>query len=287
MKDFLAKLGRIIHWIGFSASLLIALTLALSITDFSNPILTVLLGTAFSLFPTLVTWAIRFLLTGNTSIAPWKHQSATLLNVPADSSINETVMTVSQADQVPDSTELFDPRAQNYLENIDSPEKHAIWLKENWLINYHGVEIEKDDYLVMRAIARDLAEISIKNGDFDKAWGLLHEEQSACFSHANKAKFNAEQMFELISPIAIKRANLLRIEGNFLEALNQIIYGHLMGGKRTSTLKKVQTYFQRCKFKNTEFSELTEFIDSHNHAVHLREIQLFVDEAKRRNEKLS
>jgi hypothetical protein len=277
MKLFLAKLGAFIHWFGFSVSLLIAFTLATSSTDTNNPIITFVLATVFCLIPIVVTWGIRFMLSGNRSIFPWSKKLSPGRVASAETTIDK-VFANSQEEQALENTEELNPREQNFWENVHSPEKHQIWLKENWEIDYYGKKLWKDDYLVMRAISRDLAEISIRNGEFDKAWGLLEEEQTACLNHANKSDWNAEQAFALISPIAIKRANLLRIEGNYIEALNHIIYGHLIGGKRTTTLKKVQTYFKRCNFESATFNELTEFIDNHDHAVDLREIQLFVNE---------
>lgn len=130
------------------------------------------------------------------------------------------------------------------------------------------------DYLGFAAIASAKAREAEKNGEHDKAWGLLHEVQTHYLNHAEENNFTIVQMLGLISPIHKTMANILRKEGKHLDAMSHIIYWAASNDRQLKEQdKKIPAYFRRLKYKHTTLEDVQAYIKSIKGKPDFHEIQ--------------
>lgn len=127
-------------------------------------------------------------------------------------------------------------------------------------------EFQQNDFLGKAADVGHKAKEAIKTKQYDEAWRLYHEQKSFYMQHANRSGFTAKQTLALDASIHEELANILRLENKHKDALVHIVYWVLSGDdhpiKRHQ--QKLQSYFNRCKFKNTELSEAENTISSNS-----------------------
>lgn len=119
-----------------------------------------------------------------------------------------------------------------------------------------------DGFLGKAAKAGHDAKASIKAQEFDKAWRLFHEKKSFYVKHANMSGFSAKESLSLISNVHEDFANILRIEGKDYDAFLNILYWIIASSERPIKRQeqKLSTYFNRCKFKNTQLEDVKNYI---------------------------
>jgi CRISPR/Cas system type I-B associated protein Csh2 (Cas7 group RAMP superfamily) len=125
-------------------------------------------------------------------------------------------------------------------------------------------EFQKNDFLGKAAEAGHKAKAAVKSKKHDEAWGLYHEQKSFYMQHANQSGFTAEQALALDASVHEEMANILRLENKHEDALVNIVYWVMASpGQPTKRhQQKLQSYFNRCKFKNTTLSEVSRTIDA-------------------------
>ena len=120
-----------------------------------------------------------------------------------------------------------------------------------------------EDYLGKAADAKINALQSVKEGKYDKAWGLFQNQKKYYIQHALECKFTEHQMLALEVSVDEHLANILRLEGNHGGAFLSIMRWVVFSGKTTKAQeKKLSAYFNRVKLKNTTIEEVRKFIDS-------------------------
>lgn len=114
-----------------------------------------------------------------------------------------------------------------------------------------------NDYLGKAAINKHQAKAAIKAKKFDVAWRLLNEQKTYYMKHANCSGFTKAQVIALDGTVHEDLANILQLEKNHIDALVNIIYW-AMSGTRTKKahVRKLTTYFNRCKFEQVSLSVL-------------------------------
>jgi hypothetical protein len=122
-------------------------------------------------------------------------------------------------------------------------------------------EMIKRDHLGKAAEAGRKAKGAIKNKKYDEAWGLLHEQKFQYMEHANLNGFNMEQTLALDADVHEHLANILRLENKHKDALTHILYWVAAQNHRPkkSHEKKLASYFNRCKLKNTTLEDAFAF----------------------------
>lgn len=60
--------------------------------------------------------------------------------------------------------------------------------------------------------------------EYDKAWGLYHEQKMLYMQHANRSDFTNRQVLALDSQVHEDLANILRVEKKNDNALTHILY---------------------------------------------------------------
>ena len=125
-------------------------------------------------------------------------------------------------------------------------------------------ELSENDFLGKAAEAGHKAKAAVKENQYDEAWGLYHEQKSFYMQHANCCGFTARQALALDASVHEDLANIMRLEQKNNDALVHIVYWVLTGAD--SPIKrhqqKLQSYFNRCKFKNTTLAEAQEELSS-------------------------
>jgi hypothetical protein len=125
-------------------------------------------------------------------------------------------------------------------------------------------DFSKHDYLGKAADADHKAKAAVKAKEFDKAWGLYHEQKLFYMQHANRSGFTKRQVLALDSQVHEDLANILRIENKNDDALVHILYWVIANNdmpiKRHQ--QKLTAYFNRCKFGNTSTEEAINFATS-------------------------
>ena len=113
-------------------------------------------------------------------------------------------------------------------------------------------------------MAREFAEKAVKDKQYDKAWGLYNEQKILYMQHANDVSFTAKQALSLDGTVHEALANIMRLEGKHQDALVHIVYWLLTNSDWPINRhqQKFQSYFNRCKFKNTTLAEAREVISS-------------------------
>lgn len=125
-------------------------------------------------------------------------------------------------------------------------------------------DFQENDFLGKAAEAGHQAKAAVKDKQYDKAWGLYHEQKSFYMQHANRSGFTANQVLAFDASVHENMANILRLEKKHEDALVNIVYWVLAGVDRPIKRhqQKLKSYFNRCKFKNTELTEAERIIAS-------------------------
>lgn len=105
------------------------------------------------------------------------------------------------------------------------------------------------NHLGKAAVARGEALQAIREGEHDKAWGLLHEVKSHYLDQARFYGMTARQALALDASVHKHLANILRKEGKHEQAFIHVLYcyGATGGGLNKSEAGKFRAYFNRCK----------------------------------------
>lgn len=118
------------------------------------------------------------------------------------------------------------------------------------------------DYLGQAAVAGRNAKEAAKAGEFDKAWGLFHEQKQLYLCHAQSQGWSARHTLALDASIHEDLANILRLEKRHKDALADIVYW--VAANRHRPIKKhadkLRTYFNRCKLKNTTLEDVEAYL---------------------------
>lgn len=127
-------------------------------------------------------------------------------------------------------------------------------------------ESRKNDYLGKAAEVGHKAKAAVKAKKYDEAWGFYHEQKSFYMQHANRTGFTAKQALALDASVHEDMANILRLESKHKDALVNIVYWVLAGSDRPIKRhqQKLQSYFNRCKFNNTNLAEAAKRIEEQN-----------------------
>ena len=122
-------------------------------------------------------------------------------------------------------------------------------------------DFRKDDYLGKAANVGHKAKIAVKEKEYDKAWGLYHEQKSFYMQHANRSGFTKRQVLALDSQVHENLANILRAEKKNDDALSHILYWIIANNDKPIKRhqQKLAAYFNRCKFENTSLQEAVQF----------------------------
>lgn len=122
-------------------------------------------------------------------------------------------------------------------------------------------EFSKNDYLGKAAIAGHEAKAAVNAKEYDKAWGLYHQQKELYMQHANRSGFTKRQVLALDSQVHENLANILRIEKKNEDALAHILYWVIANNDRPIKRhqQKLAAYFNRCKFENTSIDEAIRF----------------------------
>lgn len=115
-------------------------------------------------------------------------------------------------------------------------------------------DFQKNDFLGKAAEAGHKAKAAVKSEKYDEAWGHYHDQKSFYMQHANRTGFTAKQLLALDASVHEDMANILRLENKHQDALVHIVYWVLAGVDRPIKRhqQKLKSYFNRCKFKNTQ-----------------------------------
>ena len=124
------------------------------------------------------------------------------------------------------------------------------------------------DWLGKAAEIRREVKATMKSGDHDKAWRLLHEEQECYTRHASRHRWTNTQLITLTGSIHEHFANILRKEKKDDDALAHILYW-VKSDKRPEQYQatktheaKVRTYAKRCKFDQIPLDEIMRYAKS-------------------------
>ena len=122
----------------------------------------------------------------------------------------------------------------------------------------------REDYLARAAQAGHEAKAAVKAKEFDKAWGLYHEQKSLYLRHAQRCNFTKHQILALDSEVHENLANILRLEGKHEDAFIHILYWVIAQAQRPIKRheQKLAAYFKRCKYENTDMEEVLRFTRS-------------------------
>jgi len=123
-------------------------------------------------------------------------------------------------------------------------------------------DFQRNDFLGKAAEAGHKAKTAVKSEKYDEAWRHYHEQKSFYMQHANRSGFTAKQALALDTSVHEEMANILRLESKHEDALVNIVYWVLAGVDRPIKRhqQKLKSYFNRCKFKNTQLSEAEKLI---------------------------
>ena len=112
-----------------------------------------------------------------------------------------------------------------------------------------------EDYLGKAAHEKQSAKIAIKERRFDDAWRHLSNQKILYLKHAHRERFSAIHTLVIDSSPHEDMANILRLEGRHLEALQHISYTYATNFKAkrplTTLEKKLSTYHKRADINST------------------------------------
>lgn len=138
------------------------------------------------------------------------------------------------------------------------------------------------DTLFSQAVAvREQAAAAMKNREFDKSWGLFHQQLDIVFQYVDAAGYtDPRRVCYMEAWVREGMADQLRLERKHHQALVNLLFCVLANSefplKRHE--KKLRAYFNRCKFKAVSLDEAVEFSKSDCLEVGLREIEAKVAE---------
>lgn len=139
---------------------------------------------------------------------------------------------------------------------------------------------KEHNHLGKAADFRHAAEQAIKDKKFDKAWGLIHNEEDEYIRHANHQKWNALQAIGLHATASANRANILRMEGKHRDAFLSFLYSAAQNNcaMGVGQEKKLTAYYKRAKFTKTTLDEIVDHCKKHliNEFSDLKEMMLTV-----------
>lgn len=106
------------------------------------------------------------------------------------------------------------------------------------------------NHLGKAAAARGEALQAIREGEHDKAWGLLHDVKSHYLDQARFYGMTARQTLALDASVHKHLANILRKEGKHHDAMVHVLYwlGAANNPPSEAESKKYRAYLNRCKF---------------------------------------
>lgn len=120
---------------------------------------------------------------------------------------------------------------------------------------------DQEDYLGQAAVLGQQSRAATKAGEYDRAWGLLHEQKSLYMKHASRCNWKAEDVLNLDGSVSQPLANILRLEGNHGQALVHILYWIITARNPIKGHdQKLKAYFDRCKFEGVSLDEAKQFI---------------------------
>lgn len=123
--------------------------------------------------------------------------------------------------------------------------------------------MNSEDYLGLAADAKHAAHKAIKAREFDRAWGLLHEQKQNYAKHAKKFRFSTAQILALDSSVHEDLANILRIESKHRQAFVHILYWVICAAQPVKKHdKKLKAYFNRCKFTNVSLDDVRVYVSN-------------------------
>ncbi len=125
-------------------------------------------------------------------------------------------------------------------------------------------EFSENNFLGKAAESGSKAKAAVKAEKYDEAWRLYHEQKSYYMQNANRLGSSRKQILALDSNVHEELANILRLEGKHNDALANIVYWVLAGKDRPIKRhkQKFQSYFNRCKLKNTTLADAEKAVDS-------------------------
>lgn len=125
-------------------------------------------------------------------------------------------------------------------------------------------EFQQNDFLGKAAEAGHKAKAAVKSKQYDEAWRFYHDQKSFYMQHANRYGHTAKQVLALDASVHEEMANILRLENKHEDALVYIVYWVLAGVDRPIKRhqQKLQSYFNRCKFQNTQLAGAEKIIAS-------------------------
>ncbi|MCG8608928.1 MAG: hypothetical protein MI864_00190 [Pseudomonadales bacterium] len=125
-----------------------------------------------------------------------------------------------------------------------------------YLIKLHAEHL-KNDCLGQAAELGLQIKAALNDKNYDVAWKLCHNQKKLYLKHAKKNRFTARQILAIDGGAHYQLANILRLEGKHQEALVHILYWVMSGSDRPvkAHQQKLQSYFNRCKFKNTTLAQ--------------------------------
>lgn len=123
--------------------------------------------------------------------------------------------------------------------------------------------LREKDYLGKAAAAGAKAREAFTAGDYDAAWALYQDVKALYLKHASRERFTAAQTIRLDAAVSQPLANILRLEGRHHDALTHIVYWVAASAEQTGAQKKkLAAYFNRCKFRSVEISDLHSLVES-------------------------
>lgn len=119
------------------------------------------------------------------------------------------------------------------------------------------------DYLSKAASELKQSIFAKRNGDYNKAWVGFNKVKELYLKHAEHNKFTAKQTLALEACVSEHLADIHRLEGRNEDALLHIAYWVANSEQPTKKqMQKLQSYFRRCKFKDIEYIDLVNLINS-------------------------
>ena len=131
------------------------------------------------------------------------------------------------------------------------------------------------DNLGLAALARQNAEVAIKEKRYDDAWRFYHEQSEHYDRYISSGDypFTESQARCLQSSIDEGFANILRLQGKHKQALVHIVFwigSHFAADRKTLAMtKKLKAYFNRCKYVDDTLYDAQQLIESFklNHSM--------------------
>lgn len=139
------------------------------------------------------------------------------------------------------------------------------------------------DHLGKAAVLGDESQRAVKEGRYDEAWGLIHDQKHHYLLHAKNYGMTARQTLALDGSLHVALANIRRLEGNHDDALVHVLYAEATSDRRTkSGGQKLRAYFNRCKFRTTTLDDAVAFLEQRRAQPSIRANQIKIAEWRER-----